>query len=423
MKRLLFPLAMLALTACQPEPNVALRIDCGPYNDQGVGIQLNGQAVGECPLDIMTLAGQTEVEIHKLFSDSGFIQERQTLQLAENVNKRVIFQPKLQYPERHYYELATTVAGAAEYLKRFPNGQYAAQVTATARQLEEASYNKAVDLEGVTAYLKLYPVGHRSVEVKAKREQLEQEEASYKKAVDLEGMAAYLKLYPAGHHSVEVKAKREQLEKLEKLELAKQQEEASYKEAIDLEGIAAYLKLYPAGRHSAEVKTKREQLRLIADRWYDNLDGTITDRKTKLIWMRCSIGQIWSDGSCVGELKKFNWPEIISYTQGVTFAGHSDWRVPTVRELFSLVVCSTEYGLWSVDIKDGRSALPAGCVGSHATPTIDERAFPNTPRDTYWSSSADADNAWYVYFFNGYVDLTGKSHLWNARLRLVRSGH
>ena len=374
MKRLLFPLAMLALTACQPEPNVALRIDCGPYNDQGVAIQLNGQAVGECPLDIMTLAGQTEVEIHKLFSDSGFIQERQTLQLAENVNKRVIFQPKLQYPERHYYELATTVAGAAEYLRRFPNGQYAAQVTATARQLEEASYNKAVDLEGVTAYLKLYPVGHRSVEVKAKREQLEQEEASYKKAVDLEGMAAYLKLYPAG-------------------------------------------------RHSAEVKTKREQLRLIADRWYDNLDGTITDRKTKLIWMRCSIGQIWSDGSCVGELKKFNWPEIISYTQGVTFAGHSDWRVPTVRELFSLVVCSTEYGLWSVDIKDGRSALPAGCVGSHATPTIDERAFPNTPRDTYWSSSADADNAWYVYFFNGYVDLTGKSHLWNARLRLVRSGH
>ena len=37
----------------------------------------------------MTLTGQTEAEIHKLFSDNGFIQERQTLQLAENVNKHV----------------------------------------------------------------------------------------------------------------------------------------------------------------------------------------------------------------------------------------------------------------------------------------------------------------------------------------------
>ena len=375
MKRLLFPLAMLALTACQPEPNVALRIDCGPYNDQGVAIQLNGQAVGECPLDIMTLAGQTEVEIHKLFSDSGFIQERQTLQLAENVNKRVIFQPKLQYPERHYYELATTVAGAAEYLRRFPNGQYAAQVTATARQLEAASYNKAIDLEGVAAYLKLYPSDYRSAEVKAKREQLEQEEASYKKAVDLEGMAAYLKLYPADYRS-------------------------------------------------AEVKAKREKIRLIAGRWYDNLDGTITDRKTGLTWMRCSMGQKWNGRSCGGKAKDYTWSEANLAGQGVDFAGHQDWRLPTVRELFTLVVCSSgKMGKYTTDLKDGHAALKHGCLGNYTRPTLDTQAFPNTQDAWFWSSSAAAglaNYAWYVYFYYGYPDLGNKVND-GLQLRLVRS--
>ena len=359
MKRLLFPLAMLALTACQPEPNVALRIDCGPYNDQGVAIQLNGQAVGECPLDIMTLAGQTEVEIHKLFSDSGFIQERQTLQLAENVNKRVIFQPKLQYPERHYYELATTVAGAAEYLRRFPNGQYAAQVTATARQLEEASYNKAIDLEGMTAYLKLYPADYRSAEVKAKREQLlEQEEASYKKAVDLEGMAAYLKLYPADYRS-------------------------------------------------AEVKAKREKIRLISGRWYDNLDGTITDRKTGLTWMRCSMGQRWDGRGCDGKAKRYNWSEANLAGQGVDFAGHQDWRLPANHELYSLVDCSPK----KVNSKKRDYGIERICsgyiydpTGNSVLPTINNsRAIP-IEFDWYWSATVaenNSDLAWFVQFACG----------------------
>ena len=377
MKRLLFPLAMLALTACQPEPNVALRIDCGPYNDQGVAIQLNGQAVGECPLDIMTLAGQTEVEIHKLFSDSGFIQERQTLQLAENVNKRVIFQPKLQYPERHYYELATTVAGAAEYLKRFPNGQYAAQVTATARQLEAASYNKAIDLEGVAAYLKLYPSDYRSAEVKAKREQLEQLE----------------------------------------------QEEASYKKAVDLEGMAAYLKLYPADYRSAEVKAKREKIRLISGRWYDNLDGTITDRKTGLTWMRCSMGQRWDGRSCGGKAKEYTWSEANLAGQGVDFAGHQDWRLPTVRELFTLVVCSSgKIGEYPSDLKDGHAALKDGCLGNYTQPTLDTQAFPNTEGSSVWSSSAVAGStsgAWYVGFGDGNTNWFSKNY--DYQLRLVRS--
>ena len=336
MKRLLFPLAMLALTACQPEPNVALRIDCGPYNDQGVAIQLNGQAVGECPLDIMTLAGQTEVEIHKLFSDSGFIQERQTLQLAENVNKRVIFQPKLQYPERHYYELATTVAGAAEYLKRFPNGQYAAQVTETARQLEEASYNKAIDLEGMTAYLKLYPVDYRS----------------------------------------------------------------------------------------AEVKAKREKIRLISGRWYDNLDGTITDRETGLTWMRCSMGQRWDGRSCGGKAKEYTWSEANLAGQGVDFAGHQDWRLPTVRELFTLVVCSSgKIGEYTADLKDGHAALKAGCLGNYTEPTLDTQAFPNTEVSWVWSSSAvagDASYAWSVSFSSGYASRGLKDGDY-FQLRLVRS--
>lgn len=39
---------------------------------------------------------------------------------------------------------------------------------------------------------------------------------------------------------------------------------------------------------------------LIDGRYRDNRDGTVTDIKTKLQWMRCSVGQSWNGQSCAG---------------------------------------------------------------------------------------------------------------------------
>jgi hypothetical protein len=35
-------------------------------------------------------------------------------------------------------------------------------------------------------------------------------------------------------------------------------------------------------------------------RFDDHGDGTVTDRQSKLMWMRCSIGQVWSAGTSTG---------------------------------------------------------------------------------------------------------------------------
>jgi hypothetical protein len=65
-----------------------------------------------------------------------------------------------------------------------------------------------------------------------------------------------------------------------------------------------------------------------ANDFVDNGDGTITDRATGLMWQRS------------GSSKAVSWRSAKLYVDelnGTQFAGHSDWRLPTIEELASLV--------------------------------------------------------------------------------------
>ena len=60
----------------------------------------------------------------------------------------------------------------------------------------------------------------------------------------------------------------------------------------------------------------------------DNNDGTITDRATGLMWSQADSG------------KGMNWEESLAWVQvrnQENFLGHNDWRMPTAKELHSLV--------------------------------------------------------------------------------------
>lgn len=57
----------------------------------------------------------------------------------------------------------------------------------------------------------------------------------------------------------------------------------------------------------------------------DNQDGTITDNATGLMWSQNDDGQ------------GMTWPEALEYAENATLAGHSDWRLPNVKELQSIV--------------------------------------------------------------------------------------
>ena len=139
---------------------------------------------------------------------------------------------------------------------------------------------------------------------------------------------------------------------------------------------------------------------LAAKTYSDNGDGTVTDPTTGLQWMRCSMGQTWDGTTCTGTASTYTWDQAVALTNAVPFAGQSDWRLPNIRELQTIL---------------DRSVY---------SPSIDPAAFPNTPASNFWSVSTyagDWDGAWIVNFD---VGSAGNSYSKSStfQVRLVRAG-
>jgi len=118
------------------------------------------------------------------------------------------------------------------------------------------------------------------------------------------------------------------------------------------------------------------------DVWVANGDGTVTDVATGLIWQQQD-----------DDIRR-NHANAISFCQNLSLAGQSDWRLPNIKELTSLV--------------DYRQT----------TPSIDADAFPNTnsayTSAFYWSASSRASSsssAWDVHFFLGNVSSVDKTNV------------
>lgn len=143
---------------------------------------------------------------------------------------------------------------------------------------------------------------------------------------------------------------------------------------------------------------------LIAKRYKPHGDGSeVLDTQTGLTWQRFSVGQRWDAkrGKPVGEAKRFNLTEAKKLSSG-------GWRLPTLRELFSLVYGSKGLGQYKVGLNDGGPELKAGCLGEdYQRPTINLEAFPGTAEFKYWTSSevvtGKSSTAWDVGFCGGVV--------------------
>ena len=135
----------------------------------------------------------------------------------------------------------------------------------------------------------------------------------------------------------------------------------------------------------------------------DNADGTVTHKKTGLTWMRCALGQTWDGTNCSGTTQTYSWQGALdaadAWNTAGGYAGYTDWRVPTVNELRSLVETKCH------------------------SPAINAGIFPNTSQDWHWSSSPDAygsGNAWIVDFYSGSSGASFQS--FGREVRLVRGG-
>ena len=109
---------------------------------------------------------------------------------------------------------------------------------------------------------------------------------------------------------------------------------------------------------------------------------TVVDEKTGLMWQRVLDGQAYT------------FDDAATYCIGLSLAQHFDWRVPSVKELRTLV------------------------DESRVGPAIDEGAFPNTPSTLFWTSSlypSRANGAWIVDFSDGIVNDNIVTNVWAVR--------
>ena len=70
-------------------------------------------------------------------------------------------------------------------------------------------------------------------------------------------------------------------------------------------------------------------------------DGIATDTETSLMWLCFAHGQTWQNGTAVGEAKQVDWQmafyEARNCNRQGGYAGFTDWRLPTVDELKTLI--------------------------------------------------------------------------------------
>jgi len=103
----------------------------------------------------------------------------------------------------------------------------------------------------------------------------------------------------------------------------------------------------------------------------------VKDNLTGLIWARNA-----------NQLGRVTWFNALSSCNNLNYGGKTDWRLPTIQELCSLI-----------DYSNFCPALPTG------------HPFNVVQLDYYWSSATyanGADYAWCVFLYHGLVDVSTK---------------
>ena len=153
-------------------------------------------------------------------------------------------------------------------------------------------------------------------------------------------------------------------------------------------------------------------------RYIDHGDGTVTDTATSLMWIRCpyyhtsngtpDISYDASSNTCTNSASEINWQAAIqvvhSTTSTFSYANHSDWRLPNIKELASLL------------------------ASDRFDPAINITIFPSfavDSSDKYWSSTPYAYNGNYsdIVEFSAHGRMTISSRHSNERVLFVRDAN
>lgn len=133
-------------------------------------------------------------------------------------------------------------------------------------------------------------------------------------------------------------------------------------------------------------KCKKSANSSTGQRFTDNGNGTVTDRRTGLMWLQ--------DANPCGEKE---WEAARIYCANLSYAGYSDWRLPTKAEL---------QGIGTNPPTTWESGFPSVTWKMPGAP------FTNVQSNYYWSGTSWSDpaGAWDVRMNSGYTDNPNKSY-------------
>ena len=204
-------------------------------------------------------------------------------------------------------------------------------------------------------------------------------------------------------------------------------EEGGYSAALGVNHVTGHIKAYPSGDGEATIDDGMVMLELSEDEteaetlpvggppsigkrirvvrgdssygvnaFVDNNDDTISDEATGLMWQKYD-----NDGDTM------DWEAALAFAENATTAGHSDWRLPSVKELQSIVDYSKSPT--AADAQDVGPAINSDYfvltpVDHDLTTTYD--LYGNDDYGYYWTSTSayfGGQNpeyyfAWYVAF-------------------------
>ena len=129
---------------------------------------------------------------------------------------------------------------------------------------------------------------------------------------------------------------------------------------------------------------------------FTDFGNTVLDNLTGLEWIKSPDG-----------FSTMSWSSAIDYCNGLSYDGHSNWRLPNVKELESLVHCGEWTSSW---------------LNSAETPF-------SGIESNYWASTSaeyNTGNAWYVNMSGGIVYWDNKAYgfdnmVWPVRNRVAES--
>jgi len=129
----------------------------------------------------------------------------------------------------------------------------------------------------------------------------------------------------------------------------------------------------------------------------DNNDGTISDTVNGLVWQKCNMGETFNNVTllCQGLATTSTWQVGLSYCNALSWGGRTNWRMPSLNEIFSLI------DFTQITPATRTLYFPTAVAGSNYLSSTTNASFPSAMQ--------------YVYFTEGIINNQPKTSTYNAR--------